>query len=334
MAAQLVAEATGKVRGLLVMTIKIPVGVSACLLGEHVRYDGGHKHDRYITDVLGAYFTFIPVCPEVGCGLPTPREAMRLEGGPSAPRLMTRVTRRDMTAQMMDYCTAQVDALAEAGLCGFIFKKDSPSSGLFRVKVYDDHGMPKKIGRGLFAAAVAGRFPRLPMEEAERLNDPDLRENFIERVFSMQRWKIFCAAAPLLGDLVAFHTCHKLVMMAHSPQAYREMGRLVAHGAELPFAELLRRYEEQFMKGLSVHATVKKNTNVLQHIMGYFKKQLSADEKEELLEVIGQYHGEQLPLIVPITLLRHYIRKYDQPYLKEQLYLAPHPAELMLRNHV
>lgn len=314
--------------------VKIPLGISACLLGEHVRYDGGHKHDRYLTGVLGAFVDFVPVCPEVGCGLPVPREAMRLEGDPATPRLMTRVTRRDMTKQMQQYCVDAVNHLAQEGLCGFIFKKDSPSSGLFRVKVYDGTGMPKKTGRGLFAAAVAERFPTLPLEEAERLNDPDLRENFIERVFSLHRWRQFVEGRPTLGDLVQFHTRHKLVMMAHSPQAYREMGRMVAHGAEMPFAELLLCYEVQFMKGLAAHATVKKNTNVLQHIMGYFKRQLSADEKEELLEVIAQYHGGQLPLIVPITLLRHYIRKFDQPYLREQLYLSPHPAELMLRNHV
>ncbi len=315
------------------MSSAIRIGASACLLGEHVRYDGGHKHDRYITDTLGAYFTFVPVCPEVGCGLPIPREAMRLEGDPAAPRLMTRQTRVDKTEQMLAYCATKIGELENEDLCGFIFKKDSPSSGLFRVKVYNN-GQAQKNGSGLFAAAVARRFPLLPMEEEGRLNDPDIRENFIERVFSYRLWKDFLAGKPTVGRLVEFHTGNKLLLMAHSPQIYREMGVLVAHGAEVALADLLQRYEELFMKGLALHATVKKNTNVLQHIMGYFKQQLSADEKVELLEVIGQYYDRLLPLIVPMTLLRHYINKYDQQYLKGQLYLAPHPAQLMLRNHV
>jgi uncharacterized protein YbgA (DUF1722 family) len=172
------------------------------------------------------------------------------------------------------------------------------------------------------------------MEEEGRLNDPHLRENFIERVFSYRRWKDFLASAPTLGRLVQFHTAHKLLMMAHSPEAYRSMGTLVARGKELPLPELLSGYEELFMKGLALQASTKKNTNVLQHMMGYFKKQLSPEEKAELQEVIGQYHDGLAPLIVPLTLLRHYVRKYDQQYLQGQVYLSPHPAQLMLRNHV
>jgi len=315
------------------MTDSITIGVSSCLLGEHVRYDGGHKHDRYITDTLGCYFRFLPVCPEVGCGLPIPREAMRLEGDPANPRLMTGKSRIDLTDRMLAFCAAKVKELEGADLCGFIFKKDSPSSGLFRVKVYNK-GVATKSGSGLFAAAVARHFPMLPMEEEGRLNDPLLRENFIERVFSYRRWKNFLAAGPTLGRLVEFHTAHKLLMMAHSPEVYRAMGKLVAHGRELPLPELLRSYEELFLKGLRLHATTKKNTNVLQHMMGYFKQQLSAEEKTELLEVIGQYHDGLTPLVVPLTLLNHYVRKYDQQYLKGQVYLSPHPAQLMLRNHV
>ena len=315
------------------MTTSIKIGVSACLLGEHVRYDGGHKHDRYITDTLGRYFSFVPVCPEVGCGLTTPREAMRLEGDPTAPRLMTRQTHVDKSEQMHSFSAQKVKELAHEDLCGFIFKKDSPSSGLFRVKVYNN-GQAQKVGSGLFAAAMVRHFPLLPMEEEGRLNDPDIRENFIERIFSYRRWKDFLAAAPTTGRLIEFHTAQKLLMMAHSPQIYRKLGTLVAHCSEMNPADLLQRYEELFLKGLALHATVKKNTNVLQHIMGYFKRQLSHDEKAELLEVITQYHDHLVPLIVPMTLLRHYIGKYDQQYLKGQVYLAPHPAQLMLRNHV
>lgn len=314
------------------MTRPITIGVSACLLGEQVRYDGGHKHDRYVTDILGMYFSFTPVCPEVSCGLPIPREAMRLEGDPASPRLMTRHTRIDKSEQMLGYCVAKIKSLENEDLCGFIFKKDSPSCGLFRVKVYSN-GQAMKVGGGLFAAAMARHFPLLPMEEEGRLNDPDIRENFIERVFSYRRWKNFLMGSLTVSGLVAFHTAQKLQMMAHSPQIYREMGVLVAHASDLAMADLLQRYEILFMSGLVLHATVKKNTNVLHHIMGYFKQQLTPDEKVELLEVIDHYHDKLLPLIVPMILLHHYIRKYDQQYLKAQVYLAPHPSELMLRNH-
>jgi len=314
------------------MTTPVKIGVSACLLGEEVRYDGGHKHDRYITDTLGKFFNFVPVCPEVECGMPVPREPMRLEGDPATPRLMTRQTRIDRTGQMLEFCERKVRELEKEGLCGFIFKKDSPSSGLYRVKVYND-GRAKRSGSGLFAAAVARHFPLLPREEDGRLNDPCIRENFIERVFCCRRLKDFLASAPDLGDLVAFHTRHKLLCMAHSPVIYREMGALVAGGKSLGRGELFRRYEEMMMSCLARHATVSKNTNVLQHIMGYFRKELSADEKAELMEVIGRYHDRLVPLIVPLTLLKHYVAKYDKSYLKGQIYLDPDPAELMLRNH-
>lgn len=316
------------------MGADIKIGVSACLLGEHVRYDGGHKHDRYITDNLGRYFSFVPVCPEVECGLSVPRDSMRLEGDLSEPRLVISKTGVDCTERMLDYCSGKVTGLLQEGLCGFILKKNSPSCGLYRVKVYKGNSAPLSGGRGVFACVLARSFPLLPMEEEGRLNDPEIRENFLERVFSFKRWKDFLAGSPDIGGVVEFHTTHKLLMMAHSPVIYREMGRLVALGRELQLSELLSQYELLFMKGLGMHATVAKNTNVLQHMMGYFKKQLSSDEKAELLEVIGDYHGRLTPLVVPVTMFRHYVRKYGQPYLKSQVYLSPHPAELMLRNHV
>jgi uncharacterized protein YbgA (DUF1722 family)/uncharacterized protein YbbK (DUF523 family) len=315
------------------MSNSIAVGVSSCLLGEKVRYDGGHKHDRFITDTLGRFFRFVPVCPEVGCGLPIPREAMRLEGDPAAPRLVTGRTRIDLTEQMLDYCRNEVLELEREDLCGFIFKKDSPSSGLFRVKVYGA-GIPVKIGRGLFADAVVKHFPLLPVEDEGRLCDMDIRENFIERIFAYRSWKDFLLAEKGLGDLVEFHSCRKLQIMAHSPEIYREMGRLVAEGKVMEHGDLLNRYQALLLRALTLHATVKKNSNVLTHIMGYFKTQLSSWEKAELLELIRSYHDSHIPLIVPITLLKHYIRKYEQHYLNKQSYLNPHPLELMLRNHV
>jgi uncharacterized protein YbgA (DUF1722 family)/uncharacterized protein YbbK (DUF523 family) len=315
------------------MTTPVKVGVSSCLLGEHVRYDGGHKHDLYITDTLGRYFSFVPVCPEVGCGMPVPREAMRLEGDPANPRLVTIRSQTDRTEQMLAFCRTRVRELDSADLCGFIFKKGSPSSGLYRVRVYTG-GMPAKSGSGLFAAAMVRHFPLLPVEEEGRLNDPRIRENFLERVFGFRRWKDLLLDNPDPGRVVAFHARHKLLIMAHSPSIYREMGTVVAHGKEQKIPELLQRYGALFMKSLALHATVKKNANVLMHVMGYFKRELSRAEKEELLGVIGRYRDQLVPLIVPLTLLKHYVDKYDRICLQQQLYLFPHPAELMLRNHV
>jgi len=312
---------------------QIKVGVSSCLLGEKVRYDGGHKHDHYITDTLGRFFTFVPVCPEVGCGLPVPREAMRLQGDPENPRLVTVKTGIDLTGQMLEYCRRVVMELENEDLCGFIFKKNSPSSGLFRVKVYNK-GVPVRSGRGLFADAVVKHFPLLPVEEEGRLYDMDIRENFIERIFAFRRWKDFLADSGSLGELVGFHTAHKLQLMAHSPRIYREMGKLVAEGKNIDRPLLMERYLELFMRALELHATPRKNSDVLMHIMGHFKKELSHGEKAELLEVIRQYRDRLIPLVVPVTLLRHYVNKHDRQYLKKQYFLNPHPMELMLRNHV
>ena len=316
------------------MTEKIKIGVSSCLLGNPVRYDGGHKHDRYITDMLSQYFEFIPVCPEVECGLSVPRETMRLVGDPENPRLLTTRTGVDLTGQMLKFCDRKIKELETAALCGFIFKKDSPSSGLYRVKVYGESGPAQRSGRGLFAAAFADHFPLLPLEEEGRLNDSTLRENFIERVFCYHRWKEFVADQAGYKELIGFHARHKLQLMAHSPKLLSAMGRLVASGKTLPADELLKTYFDLLMTALAYRATVKKNVNVLFHIIGYFKKLNSPDEKAELIELIESYARQIVPLVVPLTLISHYVRKYKISYLTGQTYLEPHPAELMLRNHV
>lgn len=317
------------------MTGEIRVGVSSCLLGNEVRYDGGHKWDRYITDTLGHFFVFVPVCPEVECGLEVPREAMRLVAADDGPRLVTARTEMDHTQRMKSYCDRRVQELEGEDLCGFIFKKDSPSSGLHRVKLYHPSGQSAdRNGRGLFAAAVADHFPHLPLEEEGRLHDPLIRENFIERVFSYRRWKDFLVEGPDHRGLIQFHTREKLLIMAHSPRHYTALGRLVAQGKDLSRDELLQGYEEQYLEALTFFATVKKNANVLYHIMGHFKTHLTGDEKQELLGVIGDYARHQVPLTVPLTLINHYVRKYDTEYLQNQVYLSPHPSELMLRNHV
>ena len=310
----------------------IKIGVSSCLLGKEVRYNGGHSLDRYVNGTLSNYFTFIDVCPEVEAGFGIPRETMRLVGDPDAPRLLTTKTKKDFTDQMQNWAKRRIMELEKEDLCGFIFKKGSPSSGMERVRVYSDRGMPSNRGRGMFARAFMDHFPLIPAEEDGRLNDSTLRENFIERIFALRRWRVMAAERKSLGNLVAFHTAHKLQIMSHSVKHYREMGRLVAHGKELDIQALYDQYEAYYMQALSMKATVKKNVNVLQHMAGYFKKQLSKDEKHELQEVIDQYHKYLTPLIVPITLFNHYIRKYDQEYLKNQYYLNPHPVELKLRN--
>ncbi len=310
------------------------VGISRCLLGENVRYDGGHKLDRFLRDGLGRFVDYAPVCPEAECGLGIPREAMRLVGDPASPRLVTIKTGVDLTGRMRAFSAARVEELAALPLCGFVFKSGSPSSGMERVKVYPpEGGTPVLKGVGLFTAEFLRRFPGLPVEEEGRLNDPGLRENFIERLFVMHRWRELEAQGLTPGRLVDFHTRHKLLVMAHSPRHYTALGRLVAQARGRDMAVLAGEYLALLMEGLRLAATVKKNVNALSHVMGYFKRQLTSDEKAELLEVLDAYARELLPLIVPVTLLNHYVRKFGQEYLAGQWYLRPHPAELKLRNH-
>jgi uncharacterized protein YbgA (DUF1722 family)/uncharacterized protein YbbK (DUF523 family) len=315
------------------MEMKIRLGISACLLGEKVRYDGGHKLDRYLTDTLGRFVEYVPVCPEVEAGFGVPREAMHLEGNPNAPRLVTRRTKRDLTEPMLEWAKKRVLELEAQDLCGFIFKSRSPSSGMERIPVYNEKGMPVKKGVGLFARIFMEHFPLLPVEDEGRLHDPKLRENFIECVFVFKRWRECLSRGRSRRGLIDFHTKHKLLILSHSPKHYQMMGRLVGQAKAFALDELYQTYQRLLLEALRLKTTIKKNANVLQHMMGYFKKELSADEKQELLEIIGLYREVYVPLIVPITLMNHYIRKYDQPYLKEQYYLQPHPIELQLRNH-
>jgi uncharacterized protein YbgA (DUF1722 family)/uncharacterized protein YbbK (DUF523 family) len=313
---------------------KIKLGISTCLLGENVRYDGGHKLDRFLTDTLGQYVEYIPVCPEVECGLPIPRESMHLEGNPDSPRLVTTRTKQDMTDRMVQWAQKRVAELEKENLCGFIFKSNSPSSGMERVRVYNEKGMPVKKGVGMFAKVFMNHFPLLPVEDEGRLHDPKLRENFIGRIFTLKRWRELLNQEASRGNLVDYHTQHKLLVLSHSPKLYQMMGQMVARAKDLPLKELYRQYQALLMESLLLKTTPKKNSNVLSHMMGYFREQLSSDEKQELLEMIDHYRQGYIPLIVPITLISHYVRKYNQSYLKQQIYLNPHPLELQLRNHV
>ena len=313
---------------------KIKLGISTCLLGENVRYDGGHKLDRFLRDTLGRYVDYAPVCPETECGMGIPREAMRLEGNPDAPRLVTRSTRIDKTEMMVSWAKKRIARLASEDLCGFIFKSDSPSSGMERVKVYDEKGMPAKTGVGIFARMFMDAFPLLPVEEEGRLHDPGLRENFIERIFALIRWREVRGGKSPRGALVDFHARHKLLLLSHSTKLYREMGKLVAEQKRHSLQDLWSRYEALLMETLKLKTSPKKHVNVLMHMMGYFKDRLTTDEKKELLEIFEHTAQGFVPLIVPLTLIGHYVRKYNEPYLKEQVYLNPHPLELQLRNHV
>jgi uncharacterized protein YbgA (DUF1722 family)/uncharacterized protein YbbK (DUF523 family) len=313
----------------------IRLGISTCLLGERVRYDGGHKLDHFLADTLGRYVEWVPVCPEVEIGLPIPREAVRLVGDPDSPRLIAPKSGADHTDTMQAWASKRLDELAAIGLCGFVFKKDSPSSGLFRVRVYDQHGNPSRTGTGIFPRAVMQRFPLLPLEEEGRLNDLPLRENFIERVFAYYRWTEMLDKEPTPSGLVRFHTAHKLTLMAHSIKHYQELGRLVAQAGTLPWEELVASYGAKFMEGLTLLGTRRKHVNVLQHLMGYLKKELSSEDKQELLGLIEDYRQEVVPLIVPLTLLQHHLRRHVVPeWVHQQVYLNPYPKELMLRNHV
>lgn len=316
------------------MQEKIKIGVSSCLLGNPVRYDGGHQLDSFISETLGLFFQFVPVCPEAECGLGVPRETMRLVGDPQQPRLLTTKTGHDHTKMMLSWSRRRVGALQGDDLHGFIFKSKSPSSGMERVKVYPaEGGVAKRAGVGLFARVFMDTFPLLPVEDEGRLHDIGLRENFIERIFAYQRWRNVKKEVMTGHGLVSFHTKHKLHIMAHSERHYRAMGSLVAQTQAKPITALFAEYEALLMEALRLLPTVKKHCNVLHHILGYFKKQLTSAEKAEILEIIEQYRHEYIPLIVPVTLLNHFVRKYQQGYLAGQCYLHPHPIELKLRNH-
>ncbi len=315
-------------------TSPIRVGISACLLGQEVRFDGSHKRDRYITDTLGKFFEWVPVCPEVEMGLGTPRETLRLAGEPGEPRLVFFKTGGDITDGMQTWAKARLDVLAGLDLSGYILKSDSPSCGMERVRVYRSSGIPSKDGVGIYARALRDRLPLLPVEEEGRLHDLPLRENFAERIFCYRRWRDLAAGGLTRGKLVSFHTTHKLLLLAHSPKHYAELGRLVADAKGVSPKGLEARYGALFMAGLTVKATARKHTNVLHHILGYLKRNLDGRDKAELLGVIADYHRGLVPLVVPLTLLKHHLARIRVPYLQDQIYLNPHPKELMLRNHV
>lgn len=310
------------------------IGISSCLLGRQVRFDGGHKRDAFLVDTLGPFVEWIPVCPEVELGLRTPRDTLRLVRRDQAVRMVNNKADEDISDAMRAWATKRVEWLAKQDPSGYVLKKDSPSCGMERVKVYDAHSTPARTGRGLFAEALIARLPDLPVEEEGRLTDPRLRENFVERVFAYQRLTRFLSGRWTVGGLVAFHTAHKLTLLAHSPAAYAALGRLVAGAKSADRTNLQARYREGFMAALRTMATPRKHANVLMHILGYFRRTLDESSRAELLQAIEDYRLGLVPLVVPLTLARHHVRRSGEAYLAGQIYLDPHPKELMLRNHV
>lgn len=334
---------------------RIRLGVSSCLLGRNVRYDGGHKRDKFLMDTLNPYVEWVQVCPEVDIGLGTPRPPIRLErasrrgsngnGGTAAAvetgggvRLVMPESDEDLTDRMTEYAERKIEKLREKRLAGYILKSNSPSCGMERVRVYDHNGVPARDGVGLYAEVLTRRMPTLPTEEEGRLNDPRLRENFITRIFARGRWLELEAKGLTMHALTSFHARHKYLLMSRDPAGARELGRLLGQAGSISsegeMAEMAAAYEAGFGETLSRLPSRGRHTNVLQHLAGYVSDRIDDGDRAELSGAIDGYRAGLVPLIVPVTLLRHHIRRLEIDYLLDQVYLKPHPHELMLLNHV
>ena len=312
----------------------IPVGISSCLLGNQVRYDGGHKRSKYCLNVLSECFDLTPFCPEVAIGLSTPREPIRLVGRADSPRVVgVKNPDLDVTDQLIAY--ANTVSETQKSLSGYILMKGSPSCGMERVKVYHENGMPNEAGSGAYAAQIMRNNPALPVEEEARLNDPVLRENFITRVFVYSSWQDEVMQSPSLHEVIQFHSRHKYQLMAHSYEGYKQLGRYLADEApQKKLDDVLSEYIQALMTHLKSRASRKSHTNTLMHIMGYLKRDLDSDTKQDLLEAIEQYRTSQVHLVVPLTLLKHYLKRHGSEYIQSQAYLDPYPHELGLRNYI
>jgi uncharacterized protein YbgA (DUF1722 family)/uncharacterized protein YbbK (DUF523 family) len=316
-------------------SIPIRVGVSACLLGGEVRFDGGHKRDRYLTDVLGENVIWLPVCPEVEVGMGIPRPVIQLRGGEIGESVVERESGVDWTDRMRTYADGRVAELARTGLDGFVVKKGSPSCGMTRVRVYGHPGgMPSRKGVGHFVQAVMRGMPDLPVEEEGRLHDSGLRERFIEEIFSHNRWRVLVSRGLTRGRLVAFHEAHKMLILAHDQRIYREMGPVVASFGRVPDDEVYAAYHPLFVAAFRKATSISRHVNVLEHLFGHVKDKISKAEKREISAAIDDFRNAQIPLVAVISLLKFMVAAHDVEYVRGQLYLEPHPRELMLRNHV
>lgn len=309
---------------------KIPIGISSCLLGENVRFDGGHKRDAYITGTLSEYFEFHPFCPEMAIGLGAPRPTLHLVKVENQVRC---VGVKDETVDVTEQLRSYADEVKShhADLCGYILKKDSPSCGMERVKVYANN-QPHREGVGIYAQTMLENNPLLPVEDEGRLGDSGLRENFIQRVYVYHRWQTLLQEGLTVAKLTRFHARHKLIIMSHGD--YQPLGKLLttAHAGNL--TEVADEYILKLMALLKKVVTRGQHVNVLQHIQGYLKKELSADDKAELGEIFERYQAGDVPLIVPLTLLKHHFRKTPDPYIEASYYMSPYPQELNLINQL
>ncbi|KDE38474.1 hypothetical protein ADINL_2929 [Nitrincola lacisaponensis] len=308
---------------------QIQIGISACLLGEQVRFDGGHKQSRYCLDELSRVFHYRPVCPEVAIGLGIPRKTIRLVNQQGDIRVKATDNSFDVTDQLADFSARQAQAMDF--ISGYIVCAKSPSCGMERVKLYDSEtGYSEKAGVGLFTQTLMKTWPLLPVEEDGRLHDLVLRENFITRVFAYHDWKTLVSQGLSRQAMVTFHTRYKYLLMAHHQEKYRQLGRLIANFSEDLQADA-DAYFTLFMQTLMHPATRRNHTNVLQHLQGFFSDRLNSRQKQELADSIHKYREGLLPLLVPITLIRHYLNEFEQPFVDQQVYLNPHPEELKLR---
>ena len=312
----------------------IKVGISACLLGEPVRFNGGHKESRLCSETLARPVEFVPVCPEVAIGLGTPRQPIRLVGDPDHPRAVGSVhAELDVTDALSAYGRQVATELHD--ICGFVLMQKSPSCGMERVKVYQANGHPiEGGGSGLFAHALMQARPDLPIEEDGRLNDPVLRENFLTRIFAYAEWQRLVASGVTRKALVEFHSRYKYQLMATDPVQYKALGRLVATVGKQPLEAFAPSYFSQLMAALKKTASRGTHTNVLQHLSGYLKRDLGTQDKQELQRLIDQYREGVVPLVVPMTLLKHHFRRHPDRYVATQVYLQPHPEDLSLRNGI
>lgn len=314
--------------------MSFPVGVSACVIGEKVRFDSGHKRSQFVVKDLGDYCEFVPVCPEVAIGLPVPRPTIRLLDTEGDIRLVeTKDPEQDHTAKMLAFSDRKAEELSRKPLRGYIVCAKSPTCGMERVKVYRENGYvaAEKIGVGMYTKALMEKMPWLPIEEDGRLNDPVLKENFVFRLFALDDFYRSMEEGISKDAIIKFHSRYKLVLMAHSPEHYRSLGRFVARIADYDIDEFYQEYRTRFMQALAVRATRKKNTNVLMHLQGYFKRDLNKDQKAELTDLILAYREGTMPLLAPLTLISHHLRNHPDAYLAQQAYLSPYPEALRLR---
>lgn len=316
------------------MTEKIKIGISGCLTGMKVRFDGQGLRPQLINELFSEFFDYVTFCPEVEMGMSIPRETIRLEKQEEEVRLVAPKSNTDHTDGMKTFADNKVAALAELDISGYIVKRGSPSCGFERIKIYNKDKIPAMNGVGMFTEKLIERFPLLPIEDEGRLNDIRLREHWVERVYAYERLKAFLRLKPSRGDIVKFHTNSKMQLMAHHPVKYRQLGKDVAEQHKQVTDEFLVHYENSYMEIMKHQASVKKHADVLYHLMGFFKKDIDSSEKQELVEVIEKYRTGMIPLVTPLTLINHYIKKYPVQWVCDQTYLTPYPEELLLRSYM